>query len=110
MFGSSKLTISLFVDQALESPDFPPQFRKKSLRALYKTCGRHSVLPRSLQLPFCYDRQGFALHSGGFADVWKGEHCGREVAVKVIRAPSYKDLEKIVGVGHLLCYISVSMR
>ena len=65
-------------------------------------CGRNKLLPKSLRIPLCYDRQGFPLYTGGFADVWKGEHCGRDVAVKVIRTPSCVDLQnlqKIIGVG-----------
>ena len=48
----------------------------------------------------CYDRTGVALYSGGFADVWKGEHRGRAVAVKVIRMYSNSDLQKIIGVSY----------
>ena len=35
--------------------------------------------------------------------MWKGEYCGRDVAVKVIRTPSSTDLQnlqKIIGVGY----------
>ena len=42
---------------------------------------------------------GVASYKGGFADVWKGEHCGRDVAVKVIRTYSNSDLQKIIGVS-----------
>ena len=34
--------------------------------------------------------------------MWKGEHCGQDVAVKVLRAYSNSDLQKIIGVGHRL--------
>ena len=95
-----------FVDQALDSLKLSMQIRKKGLKAVYKMCGRNKILPKSLQVPLCYDRQGFPLYAGGFADVWKGEHRGRDVAVKVIRTPSCMDLQdsrKIFGVG---CAIS----
>lgn len=62
-------------------------------------CGRHAFLPKSLNIPVCYDRTSDALYSGGFADVWKGEHDGREVAVKVIRKYSDSDLQKMIGVS-----------
>ena len=39
------------------------------------------------------------MYRGGFADVWKGEHQGRQVAVKVLRVYSTSDFEKITGVG-----------
>ena len=68
-------------------------------------CGRNKLLPKSLRIPLCYDRQGFPLYTGGFADVWKGEYCSRDVAVKVIRTPSSTDpqnLQKIIGVGYTI--------
>jgi len=46
-----------------------------------------------------YDRMGSALYRGGFADVWKGEHCGRDVAVKVLRTYTNGDLQKVIGVS-----------
>ena len=61
-------------------------------------------------IPICYDRTGVALYRGGFADVWKGEHCGRDVAVKVIRTYSNSDLQRIIGVSCLLHSLSVCLR
>ena len=66
-------------------------------------CRRHALLPRALKIPFCYDRTGVALYRGGFADVWKGKHRGREVAVKVLRTYSNSDLQRIAGVSYWLC-------
>ena len=80
-------------------PELSPGTRKKCLKLLYKTCGRHALLPRALKIPSCYDRTSVALFRGGFADVWKGEHRGRDVAVKVIRTYSNSDLQKIIGVS-----------
>ena len=65
-------------------------------------CSRKKLLPKSLRIPLCYNRQGFPLYTGGFADVWKGEHRGQAVAVKVIRTPSSMDLQNLqmtIGVG-----------
>ncbi|KAF9644869.1 kinase-like protein [Thelephora ganbajun] len=95
--GDDAQTFADVIDEALETFDFSPRTRKKYLKALYRTCGRNAILPKSLRIPLCYDRQGIALFQGGFADVWKGKHCGRDVAVKVIRAHSYKDLQRMVG-------------
>ena len=53
-----------------------------------------------------YDRTSDALYRGGSADVWKGIYCGRDVAVKIIRAYSDSDLRKIIGVGYVLCTLS----
>ena len=62
-------------------------------------CGRHALLPTAMKVLAQYDRTGSALYRGGFADVWKGDHCGREVAVKVIRTYTKGDLQKVVGVS-----------
>ena len=78
----------------------PSRLRKKCLSVLCRICGREALLPRSLQIPPCYDRLGNALYSGGYADVWMGEHHGRKVAVKVLRVYSTSDLDKIINVGH----------
>lgn len=32
---------------------------------------------KKVQGTFCYDRTDFMLYEGGYADVWKREHCGR---------------------------------
>ena len=73
--------------------------RVKCLRRLYRTCGYHGLLPKAIKIPICYDRTGLPLYSGGNADVWKGEYCGQDVAVKVIRTYTKSDLQKIVGVS-----------
>jgi hypothetical protein len=90
------------IDETLDMPDLLPWTRQKCLKSLYRTCGRHALLPRALNIPVCYDRTGVALFRGGFADVWKGEYRGRAVAVKVIRTYSNSDLQKIVGVSRRL--------
>ena len=46
------------------------------------------------------------LYHGGFAEVWKGEYQGREVAVKVLKMYKTSDLVKITRVGsHSLCVL-----
>ena len=40
------------------------------------------------------------MHSGRFGEVWKYQHQGREVAVKVLRSHATSDLELIARVGH----------
>ena len=84
--------------QALDFPDLPSWLRKKRLSILCKICGRQALLPRSLKLPLCYDRSENPLYRGGYADVWKGEHGGRRVAVKVLRVYSTSDFDKITSV------------
>jgi hypothetical protein len=83
-------------------PELSPHIRKKCLRSLYRTCGRLTLLPRALKIFVHYDRTSNALYRGGFADVWKGEYCGRDVAVKVVRTYSNDNLQKVIGVSYLL--------
>ena len=49
------------------------------------------------------------MYRGGFADVWKGEHRGQDVAVKVLRTYLNSDLQKITGVGYRLCSFSTRL-
>ena len=76
--------------------------RKKALSALCRICGRQALLPRSLQIPHCYERSDEALYSGGYSDVWMGEHQGRKVAVKVLRIYTTSNLDKIISVSDSL--------
>ena len=59
------------------------------------------LLPRSLAIPLCYDPTGDPLCHGGFADVWKGRHQGRDVAAKVLRVYSKDGFGKAKRVGCL---------
>ena len=83
-------------------PNLSQQTRNKCLKSLYRMCGRHALLPRTLKIHVSYNQTGEALYRGGFADVWKGEHGGQDVAVKVIRTYSNSDLQRVVGVGFRL--------
>jgi len=76
-----------------------PWLRRKCLSTLRRICSRHALLPKSAQIPLCYDRSGAPLYRGGYADVWKGEHQGRHVAVKVLRVYSTDDFVKITSVS-----------
>lgn len=98
------------IDEALDTLEFSPLLRKKCLKLLYRMCGRHALLPEALKVPVYYGKTGVALYRGGFGDVWKGEYCGRDVAVKVLRTYSNSDLQKIIGVGHRLRSLSACWR
>jgi hypothetical protein len=91
-------------------PELPPWIRQKCLESLYRTCGHHALLPRTLKIVVRYDRTGTALYRGGFADVWKGQHCDRDVAVKVIRTYSDDDLQRVIGVCYWSCSLSTCLR
>ena len=98
LFGSFPLELSICTFQALDLPDLLPRLRCRCLSALCRICGQ-GLLPRSLQIPICYNRSDTPLYRGGFADIWKGELQGRYVAVKVLRVYSTSDIGKITKVS-----------
>ena len=66
---------------------------------LCKICGHYASIPKSIQIPLCYNRTDDPRYEGGFAKVWKGEHEGIEVAVKVLKVFVVSNLTKITRVG-----------
>ena len=82
----------------------PPWLRRKCLATLRKICSHHVLIPRSIQIPLCYDRTEDPRYEGGFAKVWKGEHEGIEVAAKVLKVFASSDLAKIKRVGFPICW------
>ena len=98
-----------FVDvmyDALDKLDISIWTRKPCVKSLYRTCGRCALLPKALMIPVCYDRTGIPIYSGGFGDIWKGKHDGRDVAVKVLKTYSNSDLQRIHRVS---CSLSVCL-
>ena len=81
----------------------PPWLRRKYLATLCKICSHHVLIPRSMQIPLCYNRTEDPRYEGGFAKVWKGEHEGMEVAAKVLKVIEKNDLVKIKRVGFPIC-------
>ena len=65
-------------------------------------CGHHALVPRALIVSTYYDRNGTPPRKGGYADVWKGEYCGQDVAVKAIRTYTNRELQRVINVGYLL--------
>ena len=57
------------------------------------------LLPRLLRIPPCHDPSDTPLGEGGFANVWRSEYNGRDVAVKVLKTYLKSDLVKIRNVG-----------
>ena len=66
---------------------------------LYRTCARHTLLPRSLRIVLCDNPDNVVLYHGGFGDVSKRKYQGREVAVKRLRIYDTSDLQKVIRVG-----------
>ena len=69
------------------------------MATLCKICGHQALLPKSVQIPLCYDRTGTPLYGGGYATVWEGEHGGRKVAVKVLTIFATCNLDNVTRVG-----------
>ena len=65
------------------------------MRYSYRICGRQSLLPKSVTIPTCYDPTETPQSHGGFADVWKGNYAGRDVAAKVLRVSMSSDIDRI---------------
>ena len=82
----------------------PPWLRRKYLATLCKICNQHSLIPRSIQIPLCYNRAEDPIYEGGFAKVWKSEYEGIEVAAKVLKVTMSSDLVKIKRVGFPICH------
>ena len=76
-----------------------PLLRRKCLSTLCRVCSRYALLPRSVQISLCYNRMTTPRYQGGFAEVWKTEHEGRDVAVKVLKVYVTSDLIKVTRVG-----------
>ena len=68
---------------------------RKCLVALCKLCSHHALIPSSIQIPLCYNQTEAPRCRGGFGEVWKGEHEGVEVAVKVLKICAASDLIKV---------------
>ena len=76
-----------------------PQVRRKFLHVVYRVCGRQALVPRSLEIPLCYDPEKDPVCFGGFSDVWKGRYRDWEVAAKVLRVRPKDDLGRIKRVS-----------
>lgn len=85
-----------FIDRITEVLDrLEPQIHRKCLRYLSGICGDQALLPRSLEIPPCYDPTEDPVSRGRVADVWKGQHGGQKVAVQVFRLLPGDDTQQI---------------
>ena len=66
-------------------------------------CDGPALLPRSLQIPLCYNWLEVPWYRGWYADVWMGNYQGLRVAAKALRVYSTSDFDKIrrVGCSHI---------
>jgi hypothetical protein len=79
----------------------------RCLRTSYRTCGREALLPISLQIPLSYEPSETPFYRGGFADVWKGQHLGRDVAAKGLRVYEMDDFDRIRKVGSPMLFLFI---
>ena len=101
-----ELTCGILSNKALNSSDLSSPVRKETIGLLYKTCEHHAIVPSRLTVRADYDQTSDALYKGGYADVWKSQHSGRDVAVKAIRLYSKHVSRKVINVGYKWCSIS----
>ena len=101
-----EIHIDVFCEQMLRLPDLSFQTQKQCLKLMYRMCGHYALLPTALEVSAKYNQNGIAPFRGGYGDVWKGECCGRNVAVKVIRTYSNRELQKVVNVSsRFYCFV-----
>ena len=73
--------------------------RGKCLGYLYEICGRQALLPKSMEIPLCYDPMVTPPCRGVFGDMRKSQYRGQEVAAKALRVSQKSDLKQIRKVG-----------
>ncbi|KAF9643873.1 kinase-like protein [Thelephora ganbajun] len=84
------------VDEALDDLDsLPPPTYRRFLRTSYRICGHQVLLPKSLAIPLCYNAMEIPHCRGGFADVWKGQYNGLDVAAKALKVYSTDNFDRI---------------
>ena len=76
-----------------------PQIHRKCLRYLYEICGRQAMLPRSLEVPLCFDPAENPACHDGLVDMWEGQYEGRKVTAQVFRIFPGGDADKIKRVS-----------
>ena len=76
-----------------------PQIHRRCLCYLYRICGDQALLPRSLEIPLCYDPMENPAFHGRHMDVWKGRHEGQEVSAQVFKMLPGDDTERIKRVS-----------
>lgn len=91
--GDDAQTFIDVMDETLDALALP--VRMKCRGTLRKMCGHRGLLPRSVKVSLSYDRTDNPLTAGGYADVWKGDYQGCEVAIKVLRVCQKSDINEI---------------
>jgi len=92
-----------FIRQALEIPAIAKnrKLHRRCLKWLCRISGHHCLLPLTHKLTSPLRKENKPICSGGFAEVWKGTYCYRQVAVKVLKVYQTSDIEKIGKVRYI---------
>ena len=98
---------------ALQALSVTPTTDEVSLQCLHKLqaiCGYHMVLPSSYTVSGEITRIGDRpVALGGFADVWKGTHGGKQVCVKLLRVSLNNDeIHNKVRIRHRYLFVGLT--
>jgi hypothetical protein len=88
----------LTIGQLLTPPHLDEKPSRRFSRLLYKICKACGILPASYVIQLELTHVGEVEWSGGFADVSKGEHQGRPVAIKQLRIGTNDEFDKVFKV------------
>jgi hypothetical protein len=89
----------LTIGQLLTLSHLDEKPSRRFSRLLYKICKACGVLPASYIIQLELTHVGEVEWKGGFADVSKGEHQGRPVAIKHLRVGAKDEFDKIFKVS-----------
>jgi hypothetical protein len=74
-----------------------PTHKRRHVKALIRLSGATGLYPECLVLKEI-DIIGDAVGGGGFADIFKGQLWGQEIAVKILKVYQKSDIEKLLKV------------
>ena len=75
------------------------QDRHELLNLLCKMCSRQRMIPKSMHATNCLNGNLIEECHGGYANIFRGEHKGRPVAVKILRLYLTSDVDKRFSVS-----------
>ena len=72
--------------------------RHELLNILCKICSRQRMIPRTMLMVDCLNENLIEEYDGGQADIFRGKHKGRPVAIRIMRLYLTSDLDKCLSV------------
>ena len=82
-------------DQVVSSATVNPSLKNRCFRVLRKVSPSHGILPKSYYPEGVTLSDAIPYASGGYADIWKGQHDGNRVCLKAFRTQTAANLDKI---------------